>query len=354
MTLLGQELGWTDERILQVQEASYLHDIGKIGVPDRALLKAGPLNDEEWQLMRQHSAISAGIVRPLFDDDLVAAVHHHHERFDGKGYPDQLAGEAIPLLARAMCVADSYDAMSCDRPYRRALGYGDCLAELRRCAGGQFDPGMVAAFAAVLEALDERRAVATAAARRAASLIDPARHALLRSRADEARPEYDEVVATLREVRDANPPVRFACTYARDNKGCFIVCDGEEDPGELSHVGDRWVDDDAVENVLAGGEAAGCTLIADRWGVWIRGIAPIRAAGGEVVAAVAADIPALEIGGLSLDGDPKGGYSAVLRAAGLGRRAAPPVKRGDGVQCPDASGEVQPVTPSQSSGRSSG
>jgi hypothetical protein len=137
-------------------------------------------------------------------------------------------------------------------------------------------------------------------------------------------------------------------------EGCIIVCDGEEDPGEVSHIGDRWVDDDAVENVLAGDEAAGCTLLADRWGLWIRGIAPIRTAGGEVVAAVAADIPALEIGGLSLDGDPSGGYSAVLRAAGLGRRAAPPVKRGDGVQCPDASGEVQPVTLSQSSGRSSG
>ena len=93
--------------------------------------------------MRQHPGISAEIVRPLFDDELVAGVRHHHERFDGSGYPDGLAGEEIPLLARALCVVDCYDAMSCQRPYRPALSYRQCLAELRRCAGTQFDPEMV-------------------------------------------------------------------------------------------------------------------------------------------------------------------------------------------------------------------
>ena len=144
MTMLGRELGWPAERLEEVENVAFLHDIGKIGVSDRVLLKAGPLTSEEWELIRQHPGISAEIVRPLFDDELVAGVRHHHERFDGKGYPDGLAGEAIPLLARAMCVVDCYDAMSCERPYRPALSYRRCLAELRRCAGVQFDPEMVA------------------------------------------------------------------------------------------------------------------------------------------------------------------------------------------------------------------
>ena len=146
MAMLGAELGWPADRLEEVQNVAFLHDIGKIGVSDRVLLKAGPLTSEEWELMRQHPGISAEIVRPLFDDELVAGVRHHHERFDGGGYPDGLAGEEIPLFARAMCVVDCYDAMSCRRPYRPALSYRQCLAELKRCAGTQFDPDMVAAF----------------------------------------------------------------------------------------------------------------------------------------------------------------------------------------------------------------
>ena len=320
MALLGQQLGWPDERVAQVQEAAYLHDIGKIGVSDRALLKTGPLNSEEWALMRQHPTISAEIVRPLFDDELVAAVRHHHERFDGGGYPAGLAGEEIPLLARAMCVADCYDAMSYERPYRRAFTYAECLAELERCAGAQFDPQMVEAFAAVLELLNDKRGFANAVARQTASLINPEKHVLLRCRADEARPEYRELVATLREVRDANPPVRFLCTYSSVAEGCIIVCDAEEDPGEVSHIGERWFADDGVEKVLSGGKDDGCVLFADQWGVWISGIAAIVSAGGSVVGAVSADVPALESSGLSLGRDPAQAFSSVLQAAGVGRR----------------------------------
>ena len=97
MALLGRELGWPAERLEEVENVAFLHDIGKIGVSDRVLLKAGPLTSEEWELMRQHPGISAEIVRPLFDEELVAGVRHHHERFDGSGYPDGLAGEEIPL-----------------------------------------------------------------------------------------------------------------------------------------------------------------------------------------------------------------------------------------------------------------
>ncbi len=187
MALLGRELDWPAEHLEEVENVAFLHDIGKIGVSDRVLLKAGPLTSEEWELIRQHPGISAEIVRPLFDEALVAGVRHHHERFDGKGYPDGLAGEAIPLLARAMCVVDCYDAMSCERPYRPALSYRQCLAELRRCAGVQFDPEMVTAFLRVLQHLRRRRTWVTKLAQQAAQLIDPAAHALLRSRADEAR-----------------------------------------------------------------------------------------------------------------------------------------------------------------------
>ena len=190
ITMLGTELGWPAERLEEVENVAFLHDIGKIGVSDRVLLKAGPLTSEEWELMRQHPGISAEIVRPLFDEELVEGVRHHHERFDGHGYPDGLGGTEIPLIARAMCVVDCYDAMSCQRPYRSALSYEQCLAELRRCAGTQFDPEMVEAFVSVLRRLRRRRVWVTKLAAQAARLIDPAAHALLRSRADEARPEY--------------------------------------------------------------------------------------------------------------------------------------------------------------------
>ena len=194
MALLGTELGWPAERLEAVQNVAFLHDIGKIGVSDRVLLKAGPLTSEEWELIRQHPGISAEIVRPLFDEELVAAVRHHHERFDGGGYPDGLAGEAIPLLARAMCVVDCYDAMSCERPYRQALSYRQCLAELQRCAGTQFDPAMVEAFRRALRRLRAAAGARRRARRQAARLIDPAAHALLRTRTDEARPEYAQMV----------------------------------------------------------------------------------------------------------------------------------------------------------------
>ena len=120
MTMLGTELGWSADRLEEIQNVAFCHDIGKIGVSDRVLLKAGPLTSEEWELVRQHPGISAEIVRPLFDPELVEGVRHHHERFDGKGYPEGLRGTDIPLMARALCVVDCYDAMSCERPYRRA------------------------------------------------------------------------------------------------------------------------------------------------------------------------------------------------------------------------------------------
>ena len=148
--LLLQELGWDPRLLGECADAAFLHDIGKIGVSDRILLKQGPLNAEEWELMRQHPVVSADIVRPLFAEDVVAAVRHHHERFGGGGYPDGLVGYDIPPLARVFAVVDAYDAMSLNRPYRTFLSYRECVAELKRCRGSQFDPEMVTAFLRVL------------------------------------------------------------------------------------------------------------------------------------------------------------------------------------------------------------
>ena len=223
--LLGRELGWDDERLVELQNVAFLHDIGKIGVSDRVLLKAGPLTSEEWELVRQHPGISAEIARPLFRDELVAGVRHHHEHFDGGGYPDGLAGGDIPEVARVLCVVDCYDAMSSERPYRHALSYRQCLAEMRRLAGSQFDPDVTPAFLKALRRLRRRRAEVDALAAQAAALIDPAAHCLLRTRADEARPEYGEMVSALRAFRDENPPVRFVTSFAIADEHCISVLD---------------------------------------------------------------------------------------------------------------------------------
>ena len=290
----GRELGWPDERLEEVENVAFLHDLGKIGVSDRVLLKAGPLTSEEWELMRQHPGISAEIVRPLFDEALVAGVRHHHERFDGKGYPDSLAGEEIPLIARAMCVVDCYDAMSSHRPYRRALSYDQCLAELKRCAGAQFDPAMVTAFRAVLQRLQRRRTRVARLAQEAAQLVDPAAHALLRTRADEARPEYAEMRNALRTFRDAHPPVHFVTSFAMAGDQCITVLDTGDTESELSHCGDPWLPEDDLARVLADESLPANVLTADDFGVWVSSAAPVRDEKGAIVAAVTVDAPAVE------------------------------------------------------------
>jgi len=298
--MLGHELGWPIELLEEVEEAAYLHDIGKIGVSDRVLLKQGPLNPEEWGLMREHPVISADIIRPLFDEQLVLGVRHHHERHDGRGYPDGLTGEEIPPLARAMCIVDSYDAMSLQRPYKAARSYADCLKELRRCAGSQFDPDMVEAFERVLGRLAERRAWATSIAVQGVARIDPAEHALLREPEDEHRPEYLAIAGKLRALRDANPPVRYVTTQVEREAKHMIVVDAEE-PGspEHSHLGEEVKADEELPLVLAGDETDMNLIFADGYGVWAAGLAPLRDRAGRIVGAVEVDIPALDIPGLT-------------------------------------------------------
>jgi ribonuclease P protein subunit RPR2 len=148
---LGVELARRiDPELAERPEVGYgffLHDIGKVGIPEDILCKAGALSDPEWSVMREHPTIGAQIVAPIqFLGDAVQVIRHHHERFDGTGYPSQMRGEEIPLAARVFAVADSYDAMTSDRPYRDAMPKERALEEISSGAGSQFDPDVVEVF----------------------------------------------------------------------------------------------------------------------------------------------------------------------------------------------------------------
>lgn len=144
---LGQRLDLSPPELDAVTYGALLHDVGKIGVPDRVLTKTGPLSEEEWVLIRRHPEIGERICAPL---ESFAAfgpiIRHHHERWDGTGYPDGLRGDAVSLGARIVGIVDAFDAMTHDRPYRRALTMAQALEELRRGAGRQFDRDIARLF----------------------------------------------------------------------------------------------------------------------------------------------------------------------------------------------------------------
>jgi putative nucleotidyltransferase with HDIG domain len=151
-TLLADRLCLSAEEKRRARIAAFLHDIGKVGVPAELLARRGPLDDNERRGVERHTEVGARLLAPLgLGEELVAAVRHHHERWDGRGYPDGLAGESIPLAARIVQVADAFDAMTNDRPWRRARTQASALAELRREAGSQFDPVLAKEFAALVE-----------------------------------------------------------------------------------------------------------------------------------------------------------------------------------------------------------
>ena len=144
-------LGLEVDVVRAVRQGAELHDIGKLAIPDTILNKPGPLDDAEWGFMRRHTLVGERILAaaPALVD-VARLVRASHERWDGDGYPDGLAGAEIPLGARVIAVCDAWDAMVTDRPYRRAMPREEALAELERCAGTQFDPDVVEAFRAVL------------------------------------------------------------------------------------------------------------------------------------------------------------------------------------------------------------
>jgi HD-GYP domain-containing protein (c-di-GMP phosphodiesterase class II) len=149
---LAREFDISPEELIIIERGALLHDIGKIGVPDDILRKPGKLTEEEWVIMRLHPGLGYRIMgRVNFLAPSASIVLHHHERYDGQGYPHRLRGEDIPLGARAFAVADTLDAMTSDRPYRKALPYEVARAEIEKNAGTQFDPAVVDVFLRVPE-----------------------------------------------------------------------------------------------------------------------------------------------------------------------------------------------------------
>ena len=149
---IAQQFGLPEQQCERVYMAGLLHDVGKIGVPEEVLRKPGKLTNDEFDLMKKHVDIGSHILKDLRQiEDLVPGVLHHHERYDGKGYPHNLAGHDIPQIARILCVADCFDAMTSNRTYRKALPVEVAMMEIRRCSGTQFDPLLADAFLAIGE-----------------------------------------------------------------------------------------------------------------------------------------------------------------------------------------------------------
>jgi diguanylate cyclase (GGDEF)-like protein/putative nucleotidyltransferase with HDIG domain len=149
---LAEAIGLSPEEVSRVSTAALLHDIGKIGVPDKVLNKKGKLNEEDWEAIRSHPRLGATIVGNIPNlAPCVSTILHHHERWDGSGYPEGLRGEQISVEARILAIADAFEAMSAARPYRHALCAEKVLSELRRGAGSQFDPELVQVFIGIIE-----------------------------------------------------------------------------------------------------------------------------------------------------------------------------------------------------------
>ncbi|HTV82879.1 MAG TPA: HD domain-containing phosphohydrolase [Acidobacteriaceae bacterium] len=150
-TLLGDALELSPEEIRALRIAGSVHDIGKIGVPDAILLKKGPLSDEEWVVMRQHTVVGERICRPLRSfQSVLPIIRSHHERQDGSGYPDGLRGDKVPLLARVMQIADVFDALATERPYKQAMSCQESLRQMQiEVDGGWWDSALFRIFAAL-------------------------------------------------------------------------------------------------------------------------------------------------------------------------------------------------------------
>lgn len=149
--LLADKLQISEEEKKDLIYGAYIHDIGKINISREILNKRMPLTDEEWEILKGHPLNGVEIIKPVKSLEKISdLILHHHERYDGKGYPDNLKGEDIPFLARVLTVVDSFDAMTSNRPYNRRKSYDEAIEELRRCSGTQFDPAIVELFIEVI------------------------------------------------------------------------------------------------------------------------------------------------------------------------------------------------------------
>ena len=155
--LIGERLNLSEDEMKTIRIGSLFHDIGKIGIPDAILLKDTKLSDDEYSEIKNHPTIGAHILaNATIFADILPIVKHHHERYDGKGYPSQLKGEEIPLLARIVAVADTFDAMTSRRSYRSALDLDYTTKEIERCSGTQFDPTIAKVFLDILKEEPEK------------------------------------------------------------------------------------------------------------------------------------------------------------------------------------------------------
>ncbi len=162
--MIGKQLGFSPEQERALRICGLLHDVGKIAVPDSVLRKPGRLNDDEFKVMQQHPVFGALIVKEVPDlDDVLGGIKHHHERFDGRGYPDRLTGLDIPLFGRILAVPDCFSAMTTNRPYRMGLSWDESIAEIIKGKGTQFDPDIADAFLRGIEELRKSEAGETAA-----------------------------------------------------------------------------------------------------------------------------------------------------------------------------------------------
>ena len=154
--LISRRISLPPKDRTELQIASYLHDIGKIGISNRFINKKGPLTDTDWAIIKQHTRKAIELLSPLnLSPILLSYIEHHHEHFDGNGYPEGLRGNQIPLGARIIAVSDSYDSMTSNRPYRKPLPEEEAKKELLKWAGKQFDPNLVSAFLFSLNEMKE-------------------------------------------------------------------------------------------------------------------------------------------------------------------------------------------------------
>jgi HD-GYP domain-containing protein (c-di-GMP phosphodiesterase class II) len=154
---IARDMGLNDSQMEALQFGSILHDIGKIYIPESVLQKPGSLDDEEWDVMKMHPVIGADLIKDIsYLAPAIPVIRHHHERWDGKGYPDGLVGEAIPLEARIVAVADSLDAMTTERVYQSTCTSQEAYDKILSCSGTLYDPGVIDVFQGVWQEIKLR------------------------------------------------------------------------------------------------------------------------------------------------------------------------------------------------------
>ncbi|MCR5675281.1 MAG: HD domain-containing protein [Lachnospiraceae bacterium] len=222
---IAREMGMTDEEVERIRYIALLHDIGKIGVPDAVLNKPGRLNEAEYELMKKHTTIGGEILKDVgMMPELDVGAKYHHERYDGKGYPNGLKGDEIPLVARIICMADSYDAMTSNRIYRKHLNHLIVVEEIRRCRGTQFDPEVTDAFLKFLDRLDVSGMV-----NQEPEELDGANRLLNRVMEDQTRQLAESSQKDqLTKVYNRSAGERFMTVSMRDNKGFLFYLNIDE------------------------------------------------------------------------------------------------------------------------------